>query len=42
MTNMCANIPEALSPSTNFLHCEVDLLHHDPLVYAQYATSYYE
>ena len=32
MTNMFTNIPEALSSSTNFLHCEVDLPHHDPLV----------
>ncbi len=42
MANMFANIPEALSSSTDFLHREVDLPHHDPLVYAQYATSYYE
>ena len=42
MANMFANIPEALSSSTDFLHHEVDLPHHDPLVYAQYATSYYE
>ena len=42
MANMFANIPEALSQSTDFLHREVDLPRHDPLVYAQYATSYYE
>ena len=42
MANMFANIPEALSSSTDFLHREVDLPHHGPLVYAQYATSYYE
>ena len=42
MANMFANIPEAILSSTNFLHREVDLPHHDPLVYAQYATSYYE
>jgi hypothetical protein len=42
MANMFANIPEALSSSTDFLHREVDLPHHDPLVYAQYATSYYK
>jgi hypothetical protein len=42
MANMFANIPEALASSTDFLHREVDLPHHDPLVYAQYATSYYE
>ena len=39
---MFANIPEALAPSTDFLHCEVDLPHHNPLVYALYATSHYE
>ena len=39
MANMFANIPEAISSSTDFLHREVDLPHHDPLVYAQYATS---
>ena len=42
MMNMFANIPEVLASSTDFLHCKVDLPHHDPLVYAQYATSYYE
>ena len=42
MANMFANIPETLATSTDFLHREVDLPHHDPLVYAQYATSYYE
>jgi hypothetical protein len=34
MTIMFANIPKALSSSTDFLHHEVDLPHHDPLVYA--------
>ena len=34
MTNMFANIPKALSSSTDFLHCKVDLPHHDSLVYA--------
>jgi hypothetical protein len=42
MANMFSNIPKAISSSTNVLHCEVDLPHHDPLMYAQYATSYYE
>ncbi len=42
MANMFTNIPEALSHSTDFLHCKVDLPHHDPHVYAQHATSYYE
>ena len=42
MANMFNNIPETLLSSTDFLHREVDLPHHDPLVYAQYATSYYE
>ncbi|KAL3803843.1 hypothetical protein HJC23_004005 [Cyclotella cryptica] len=42
MANMFANIPEAISQSTDFLHREVDLPRHDPLVYAQYASSYYE
>ena len=42
MVNMFTNIPETLAQSTDFLHREVDLPHHDPLVYAQYATSYYE
>jgi hypothetical protein len=42
MANMFANIPKALSSSTDFPHREVNLPHHDPLVYAQYATSYYE
>ena len=40
MSNMFAIIPEALSSSTDFFHCEVNLPHHDPPVYAQYATSY--
>jgi hypothetical protein len=42
MINMFANIPAAIAHSTNFLHREVDLLHHEPLVYALYATSHYE
>jgi hypothetical protein len=42
MANMFTNITKALSQSTDFLHCEVDLPHHDPLVYAQYVTSYYK
>ncbi len=42
MANMFNNIPETLLGKTNFLHCEVDLPHHYPLVYAQYATSYYK
>jgi len=42
MANMFANIPEALSSSTDFLHHEVDLPHHDPFVYTQYTTSYYD
>jgi hypothetical protein len=42
MVNLFANIPEALAHSTDFLHREVDLPHHDPLVYALYATSHYE
>ena len=42
MANMFTNIPEALSSSTDFLHREVNLPCHDPLVYAQHATSYYE
>jgi hypothetical protein len=42
MVNMFANIPKALAHSTDFLHREVDLPHHDPLVYALYATSHYE
>jgi hypothetical protein len=42
MANMFTNIPEALSYSTDFLHREVNLQHHDPLVYTQYATSYYK
>jgi hypothetical protein len=40
MANMFANIPEALAQSTDFLHHEVDLRHHNPLVYAQNAKSY--
>jgi len=40
-TNVFANIPEALASSTDSSF-EVDLPHHDPLVYAQYTTSYYE
>ena len=39
---MFNNIPETLLGSTDFLHREVGLPHHDPLVYAQYAMSYYE
>jgi hypothetical protein len=35
MANMFANIPEALSQSTDFLRHEMDLPHHDPLVYAE-------
>jgi hypothetical protein len=42
MVNMFANIPEAIAHSTDFLHHEVDLPHHKPLVYAQFATSYYK
>jgi hypothetical protein len=42
MVNMFANIPEAIAHSTDFLDHEVDLPHHDPLVYALYATSHYE
>ena len=42
MANMFANIPKALSISTDFLHCEVDLPRHDPLMYTQYTTSYYK
>ena len=42
MANMLTNIPEALAQSTDFLHCEVGLTHHYPLVCAQYATSCYE
>ena len=42
MANMFANIPEAIAQSTDFLHREVNLPHHDPLVYAQYATSFFE
>jgi hypothetical protein len=38
MVNMFANTTH----STDFLHREVDLPHHDPLVYALYATSHYE
>ena len=42
MVNMFAYIPEAITHSTDFLHREVDLPHHDPLVYALYAMSHYE
>ena len=42
MANMFTNIPEALSFSTDFLHHEVNFPHHDPLLYTQYAMSYYE
>jgi hypothetical protein len=42
MANMFANIPKALTQSTDSLHCEVDLPHHNPLIYALYATSHYE
>jgi hypothetical protein len=42
MVNMFANIPKAIAHSIDFLHREVDLPHHDPLVYALYATSHYE
>jgi hypothetical protein len=42
MVSMFANIPEAIAHSINFLHREVDLPHHDPLVYALYTTSHYE
>ena len=42
MENMFANIPKALSSSTDILHCKVNSPHHDPLVYAQYAMSYYK
>jgi hypothetical protein len=42
MVNMFANIPKAVAHSTDFLHCEVNLPHHVPLPYAQYATSYYK
>jgi hypothetical protein len=42
MSNMFPNILEALTTSTDFLHHKVNLPRHDPLIYAQYATSYYE
>jgi hypothetical protein len=42
MANMFANIPDALAKSTDFLHREVDLPYHNPLVYAQYITTYYK
>jgi len=42
MSNMFANIPEALSSSTDFLYHEVYLPHHDPLMYAHYAISNYK
>ena len=42
MANIFNNISEMLLGSTNFLHHKVDLPNHNPLVYAQYATSYYE
>ena len=34
--------PRGPAHSTDFLHREVDLPHHDPLVYALYATSQFE
>ena len=42
MANMFNNIPKLLRDSNNFLHCKVDLPHHNSLVYPQYAASYYE
>ncbi len=42
MTNMFNSIPETLLNLTDFLHGEVDLPHHDSLVYSQYATNYYK
>ena len=39
---MFNNIPETLLTSINFIHHEVDLPHHDLLVYTQYLTSYYK
>ena len=42
MANVLANIPKAISSSTDLLHREFNLSHHDPLVCMQYATSYYE
>jgi hypothetical protein len=42
MTYMFANIPKALSSSTDFFHREVNPPHHDPIVYAQYMISYYK
>ena len=42
MANIFNNIPKTLLGSTNFLHCEVNLPRHDPCVYAQNTTSYYE
>jgi hypothetical protein len=42
MVNIFANMPEALSRSSDFLHREVDLPHHNPLMYAQYATGYFK
>jgi hypothetical protein len=42
MVNMFANIPVTITHSTKFLHHEVDLPHHDPLLYALYATSHYK
>ena len=42
MANMFNNIPKSLHDSTDFLNHEVDLPNHDPLVYAQCATSYYK
>ncbi len=42
MVNMFKNIPESLKGSTDFLYREVNLPHHNSLVYAQYTTSYYE
>ena len=42
MANMFVNIPEALSSSTIFLHRKIYLPHHEPLMNAQYTTSYYK
>jgi hypothetical protein len=42
MVIMFTNIPETLAHSSNFLHHEINLSHHNPLVYAHYATSYFE
>jgi hypothetical protein len=42
MANIFTNIPKAHSSSNDFLHREVDLPHHNPLIYAQYTTIYYK